>query len=516
MDTILILDFGSQTTQLIGRRIRDLGVYTEIVPGDSSLEGLIGPDTRGLILSGSPFSVYDPDSPRPDPLLMNLELPILGICYGVQRLIQDHGGNVTALPKREYGRSAVRIQSPSPLLEGLPDGFVSWMSHGDTIQIVPPGYRVIAATENDLPAIVVHENKPIYGLQFHPEVTHTQHGERLLENFALRVCRARKQWNVEAYLRSIREEITEAVGDKEVLLLTSGGVDSTVVAALLLATLSADQVYLMYIDSGLMRKKESEEVAELLSRLGARHLHVIDASDRFLDALAGVSDPEEKRRIIGDMFISVQEQEIRRLGIRNSFLAQGTLYTDMIESGKGVGKKADVIKSHHNVRSPLVEEKRATGLLLEPLAALYKDEVRRLGEKLRLAREAVWRHPFPGPGLAVRILGEVTREKVKILQDADAIYVEELRKRGLYDQIWQAFSVMLPLRSVGVAGDIRRYGFVLALRAVVSRDGMTADVYPFPTLDLLEISSRITNEISEIGRVVYDVSSKPPATIEWE
>jgi GMP synthase (glutamine-hydrolysing) len=272
----------------------------------------------------------------------------------------------------------------------------------------------------------------------------------------------------------------------------------------------------MYIDSGLMRKNESEEVAELLGRLGARHLYIIDASNRFLDALAGVSDPEEKRRIIGDMFISVQEQEIRRLGIKNSFLAQGTLYTDMIESGKGVGKKADVIKSHHNVRSPLVEDKRAKGLLLEPLATLYKDEVRRLGEKLGLTRDTVWRHPFPGPGLAVRILGEVTREKVRILQNADHIYIEELKKRDLYDQIWQAFSVMLPLRSVGVAGDVRRYGYVLALRAVVSRDGMTADVYPFPTLDLLEISSRITNEVPEIGRVVYDVSSKPPATIEWE
>jgi GMP synthase (glutamine-hydrolysing) len=445
-----------------------------------------------------------------------LELPILGICYGVQRLIQDQGGTVAALPKREFGRSAVRIQSPSPLLEGLPDGFLSWMSHGDTIQSVAPGYRIVATTENDLPAIVVHESKPVYGLQFHPEVTHSQHGDRLLENFALGICRAKKQWNVEAYLRSIREEVTGTVGDKQVLLLTSGGVDSTVVAALLLDTLSPDQVHLMYIDSGLMRKNESEEVAELLGRLGARHLHIIDASDRFLDALAGVSDPEEKRRIIGDMFISVQEQEIRRLRIKNSFLAQGTLYTDMIESGKGVGKKADVIKSHHNVRSPLVEDKRENGLLLEPLATLYKDEVRRLGEKLGLDRDTVWRHPFPGPGLAVRILGEVTREKVKILQNADAIYIEELKNRDLYDNIWQAFSVILPLRSVGVAGDIRRYGFVLSLRAVVSRDGMTADVYPFPTLDLLEISSRITNEVPEIGRVVYDVSSKPPATIEWE
>ena len=287
-------------------------------------------------------------------------------------------------------------------------------------------------------------------------------------------------------------------------------------AALLLATLPSAQVFLMYIDSGLMRKNESAEVAGLLSRLGASHLHIIDASTRFLEALTGISDPEEKRRVIGDMFIRVQEQEISRLGIDSSFLAQGTLYTDLIESGKGVGKKAEVIKSHHNVRSPMVEDKRQRGLLLEPLAGLYKDEVRRLGEKLGLARDTVWRHPFPGPGLAVRILGEITAEKVRILQNADALYIEELKKRGLYDHIWQAFCVMLPLRSVGVAGDIRRYGFVLALRAVVSRDGMTADVYPFPTIDLLEISSRITNEVPEIGRVVYDVSSKPPATIEWE
>jgi GMP synthase (glutamine-hydrolysing) len=516
MDTILILDFGGQTTQLIGRRIRDLGIYSEIVPGDTPLDGLIRADTRGLILSGSPFSVYDPDSPRPDPALSTVEIPILGICYGIQRLIQDEGGNVAALPKREFGRSAVRIQRTSPLLKGLPDGFLSWMSHGDTIQSVAPGYHVAATTENDLPAILIHEDKPVYGLQFHPEVTHSQYGERLLENFAVEVCGARKQWNVEAYLSSIRQGVRDTVGDERVLLLTSGGVDSTVVAALLLETLRPEQVYLMYIDSGLMRKNETEEVRALLGRLGAAHLHIIDASDRFFGVLAGVSDPEEKRRVIGDMFITVQEQEIRRLGIKNSFLAQGTLYTDMIESGKGVGKKADVIKSHHNVRSPLVEEKRAKGLLLEPLSTLYKDEVRRLGEKLGLPRDTVWRHPFPGPGLAVRILGEITREKVRILQNADHIYLEELKGRELYDQIWQAFAVMLPLRSVGVAGDIRRYGYVLALRAVVSRDGMTADVYPFPTLDLLEISSRITNEVAEIGRVVYDVSSKPPATIEWE
>jgi len=347
-------------------------------------------------------------------------------------------------------------------------------------------------------------------------VTHCEHGDRILENFAVKICKARKQWNVETYLQSITDGIRRDVADRSILLLTSGGVDSSVVAALLLSALAPDQVHLMYIDSGLMRKKETTEVEERLCELSAKHLHIIDASERFLSALEGVTDPEEKRRVIGDMFIRVHEQEISRLGIESCFLAQGTLYTDLIESGKGVGKQADVIKSHHNVRSPLVENKRRQGLLVEPLSGLYKDEVRRLGERLGLSRRSVWRHPFPGPGLAVRILGEVTREKVTVLQEADSIFIEELRERALYDEIWQAFSVLLPVRSVGVAGDLRRYGYVLALRAVVSRDGMTADVFAFPTADLLEISARITNSIPEIGRVVYDVSSKPPATIEWE
>jgi GMP synthase (glutamine-hydrolysing) len=306
------------------------------------------------------------------------------------------------------------------------------------------------------------------------------------------------------------------VGERTVLLLASGGVDSTVVAALLLSVLPAEQVHLLYVDTGLMRKGESREVDEGLRGLGARHLHQVDASEEFLQALRGVEDPEEKRRRIGDLFIQVQEKSIKEAGFNNDFLAQGTLYTDLIESGKGVGHKAQVIKSHHNVRSPLVERKRAQGLLLEPLAGLYKDEVRRLGRHLGVPAATVNRHPFPGPGLAVRILGEVTPEKVRILREADALYLEQLKARGLYDQIWQAFTVLLPVRSVGVAGDVRKYGYVLALRAVVSRDGMTADAYPFQAADLLEISALLTNRVPEIGRVVYDVSSKPPATIEWE
>ncbi len=516
MDTILILDFGSQTTQLIGRRIRDLGVYSRVIPGDAPLAGEIGEEVRGVILSGSPASVYEPDAPRPDPAVYGLSVPVLGICYGVQRLTQDHGGEVASLERKEYGRAAVRLAEPSDILEGVPDGFISWMSHGDTIRRLPEGFRAVGVTENGLPAVLVHESRKVYGLQFHPEVSHCEHGERILENFAVRICGARRQWSVEAYLREITPALRAQVGGRTVLLLASGGVDSTVVAALLLAVLPPEQVHLLYVDTGLMRKGESLEVGEALRRLGARHLHQVDASREFFQALRGVDDPEEKRRRIGDLFIRVQEASIAEAGVSNDFLAQGTLYTDLIESGKGVGGKAELIKSHHNVRSPLVERKREKGLVLEPLSGLYKDEVRRLGRHLGVPAATVDRHPFPGPGLAVRILGEVTPENVRVLREADALYIEELKARGLYGEIWQAFAVLLPVRSVGVAGDARRYGFVLALRAVVSRDGMTADAYPFQASDLLEISARITNRVPEIGRVVYDVSSKPPATIEWE
>jgi GMP synthase (glutamine-hydrolysing) len=516
MDTILILDFGSQTTQLIGRRIRELGIYSEIVPGDAPLAGRLGPEVRGVILSGSPASVYDRDAPRPDPRVYRLDRPVLGICYGAQRITQDQGGEVQSLAQKEYGRARVRLREKSPLLEGLPDGFLSWMSHGDTIARLAPGFRLAAESENGLPAVIAHGERPIYGLQFHPEVTHTEGGMMVLENFAVRICGARRQWNMLAFLDAARRELPKRVGGANVLLLVSGGVDSTVVAGLLLQALPVEQVHLMYIDTGLMRLGETEEVRAHLENLGARHIHIVDAAATFYRALAGVEDPERKRRIIGDLFIRVQVEETARRGVREGFLAQGTLYTDLIESGKGVGSKAQVIKSHHNVRSPLVEEKRAQGLLLEPLGALYKDEVRELGLQLGLPRSVVGRHPFPGPGLAVRILGEVTPELCDLLRRADAVYINELKKRGLYDAIWQAFSVLLPIRSVGVSGDVRRYGHVLALRAVVSRDGMTADVFPFPERDLLEISAAITNSVREIGRVVYDVSSKPPATIEWE
>jgi GMP synthase (glutamine-hydrolysing) len=567
VEKVLILDFGSQTTALIGRRIRDLGVYTEILPGDTPLDpgflaaGGEAGGVRGIILSGSPESVYSPAGPVPDPRIYTCGLPLLGICYGLQRMTADRGGLVESLPRREYGGVGVRVHfdpeewgdrggeasrreglfrffeafdpavslealqgdgPPSPAL-GVSRTFTAWMSHGDTLTRLAPGFRLAGVSLTGFPAVVVHESEPWFGLQFHPEVSHCERGLEILAAFVFGVCGCTGGWTMERYVEEVRSVLVERVGKNPVLLLISGGVDSTVAGALLLKTLDPAQVHLMYMDTGLMRKDETAAVQVTLEKLGGRHIHSIRCEGEFLEALQGLSDPEAKRKVIGDLFITIQEREVARLGLPDScFLVQGTLYTDLIESGKGVGKKARLIKSHHNVGSPLVEAKRKAGRVIEPLDRLYKDEVRRLGRLLGVDEEVVRRHPFPGPGLAVRILGEVTREKCDILREADAIYIEELKKRRspagerLYDEIWQAFAVLLPIRSVGVAGDVRRYGWVLALRAITSADGMTADVYPFPVKDLLEISTLITNTVPDIGRVTYDISSKPPATIEWE
>ncbi|MDR2477625.1 MAG: glutamine-hydrolyzing GMP synthase [Treponema sp.] len=555
MDQILILDFGSQTTQLIGRRIREMGVYTEIIPGDSALPLMMpNGDIKGIILSGSPESVYESGA-APDKKIYDCGLPLLGICYGLQRMTHDLGGQVKPLPKREYGRIGVSIKkgggspprsspafggsSASPLsggappatppgpaerfLEGLKDTFTAWMSHGDTLTRLAPGFAEAGTSETGYPAVVVHDTKPWFGLQFHPEVSHTEGGNDILAAFVFGVCGCAAGWSLEHYVEETRAFLAERIGKNPALLLISGGVDSTVAGALLLKTLPSDQVHLMYMDTGLMRKDETKTVKASLQRLGAKHIHIVYCEHEFLNAIKGLSDPEAKRKAIGDLFITIQEREVARLGLPDSyFLAQGTLYTDLIESGKGVGKKARLIKSHHNVGSPLVEAKRKAGRIIEPLDKLYKDEARRLGRFLGVDEEVVRRHPFPGPGLAVRILGEVTKEKCDILREADAIYIEELKRRkspggqSLYDAIWQAFAVLLPVRSVGVAGDARKYGWVLALRAITSADGMTADVYPFAAGDLLEIATRITNTVKDIGRVTYDISSKPPATIEWE
>ncbi len=517
MDQILILDYGSQYTQLIARRIRELGVYTDIAPGDSALSSERLAGVKGIIMAGSPWSVYDDGAPVPDKAIYSGTIPVLGICYGAQRMTHDHGGKVATLADREYGKRPVNVMADDPLWKGVPASFQSWMSHGDSIEKLADGFRVVATTDNGIAAAIVHKNLPLRGVQFHPEVTHCEHGSLILANFVFGICDCQKSWSMERYIEQERETLRQRVGSSPVLLLISGGVDSTVAAALLLKALGPEQTHLLYIDTGLMRKDESVEVMHTLSSLGATHVRRADAEADFLTALAGISEPEEKRRIIGDMFITVQQREVERLGLGTEyFLAQGTLYTDLIESGKGVGKQAHVIKSHHNVRSPLVEKKRAEGRIVEPLDKLYKDEVRALGRVLGVDESVVSRHPFPGPGLGVRILGDLTREKCDILRAADDIYIKELRSRGLYDRIWQAFAVLLPVRSVGVAGDVRRYGWTVALRAVASTDGMTADVFEFPIKDLLEISAMITNRVPLVGRVVYDISSKPPATIEWE
>jgi GMP synthase (glutamine-hydrolysing) len=523
MDKIIILDFGSQYTQLIGRRIRELGVYSEILPGERVADAALLRDCVGIVLSGSPYSAWKEGSPSPDPGMLDSGLPLLAICYGIQWLTIHAGGSVERREAREYGSMPVRFLPAaqkkaawSAFTEGLPERFVSWMSHGDSIVRPGNGWETIGISGAGVPAILAHATKPWFGLQFHPEVSHCEHGMDILSRFVFNICGARRGWSMEAYLEEETRRLRARVGSVPVLLLISGGVDSTVAGAFLLKSLDPEQVYLLYIDTGLMRKAENEEVMRNLSRLGARHLEGVDAEAQFLDALSGVSDPEQKRHIIGDMFIKVQEEAVARLGIPDAFLAQGTLYTDLIESGKGVGNKAQVIKSHHNVRSPLIEKKREEGRVIEPLDRLYKDEVRALGRVLGLPQEIVGRHPFPGPGLGVRILGDITKEKCDILREADSIYIDELRRRGLYDRIWQAFCVLLPVRSVGVTGDERAYKYVVALRAIQSEDGMTAQPYAFDAEDLFEISAAITNRVPQIGRAVYDVSSKPPATIEWE
>ncbi len=516
MDRIAVFDFGSQTSQLIGRRVREVGVFSEIVPGDLDVDDFDTTDVSGIILSGSPYSVSESDAPKVDPRVLELGLPVLGICYGFHQMVRIYGGEVRTKPTREFGRARVTIRKNDvPLFESVPSGFLSWMSHGDSVETLPDSFETIGTSESFIAAAGMPE-KRLFGIQFHPEVTHCEHGLDILRNFALSVCGAGAEWDVSHYLEDASGSLADRCSGRDVLLLISGGVDSSVVGALLLRALDPARVHLLYIDTGLMRKNETGEVAENLRRLGAKNLYIIDAGKRFLGNLRGVSDPEEKRRIIGDTFVSVFEEEIISRSIHDSLLAQGTLYTDMIESGKGVGAKAQVIKSHHNVRSPLIERKRESGDLLEPLSLLYKDEVRELGRLLGLDESVVGRHPFPGPGLAIRIIGEVSRERCEMLREADWLYIDQLKRRGLYDKIWQAFSVLLPVQTVGVTGDSRNYGYVLALRAITSKDGMSADVYQFEMSDILEISSLITNTVSGVGRVVYDVSSKPPATIEWE
>ena len=509
-DKILILDFGSQYTQLIARRIREIGVYCEIWAWDHDPEAIAKFAPKGVILSGGPESVVEANSPRAPGQALALDVPVLGICYGMHTMAAQLGGKVEGGHAREYGHAAIATEACA-LFEGTPVRQNVWMSHGDRVTALPPGFTLAASTESVPIAAMVDETRRWYGIQFHPEVTHTEHGIAILRRFVMDICGCATLWTPSRIIDDAVMHVRDAVGGDRVLLGLSGGVDSSVVAALLEKAIG-DQLTCVFVDTGLLRAGEGDQVMDTMARhMGVRVIRV-DASDRFFDALAGVADPEAKRRVIGRLFVEVFDEEAQKLqGVK--WLAQGTIYPDVIESAGGKTGKAHVIKSHHNVgRLP----EKMNLKLLEPLRELFKDEVRRIGVELGLPREMVYRHPFPGPGLGVRILGEVKREYADILKQADRIFIEELRAADLYDKVSQAFAVFLPVKSVGVVGDGRAYEWVVALRAVETIDFMTAQWAHLPYEFLGRVSSRIINELQGISRVVYDISGKPPATIEWE
>jgi GMP synthase (glutamine-hydrolysing) len=511
--SVLVIDFGSQVTQLIARRVREAGVYCEIVPYNKAEEALAARTPRAIILSGGPASVTENDTPRVPQTVFELGVPVLGICYGEMALCGQLGGEVEAGHNREFGRADIHIVKASPLLEGLGEGGSEpvWMSHGDKITAIPPGFAVIATSEGSPFAVIADEARKFYGVQFHPEVMHTPRGAVLLHNFVRKIAGIPADWNMHAFRAREIEKIRAQVGKGRVICGLSGGVDSSV-AAVLIHEAIGDRLTCIFVDTGLMRAGEADEVVSLFKGHYNIPLVHAEAADLFLGRLDGVSDPEEKRKIIGSTFIDVFDKEAAKIG-GAQFLAQGTLYPDVIESVSAAGGPSVTIKSHHNVGGLPAYMKMK---LVEPLRELFKDEVRALGRELGLPETFVGRHPFPGPGLAIRIPGEITREKLDILRKADTIYLDEIRKAGLYDEIWQAFAVLLPVRTVGVMGDARTYDFVCGLRAVTSSDGMTADYYPFEHSFLARTATRIVNEVRGVNRVVYDITSKPPGTIEWE
>ena len=513
-DGVLIIDFGSQVTQLIARRIRENGVYCEIVPFDKSQPALEQFMPRGVILSGGPASVLGADTPRAPGLTFELGVPVLGICYGEQTMVAQLGGEVEAADHREFGRAFIEITDCCDLFDGLwatGDREQVWMSHGDRVTRLPEGFRSVAVSDGTEFAAVADDERRYYGVQFHPEVVHTPRGGALLRNFTHRVAGCKGDWDMAAFRQTAITSIRKRIGKESVVCGLSGGVDSSVAAVLLYEAIG-DQLTCIFVDTGLLRAGEAEDVEQVFRNHYNIPLVVRDAADVFLRQLRGVTDPEEKRKIIGGTFLEIFEGEADGIG-GAEFLAQGTLYPDVIESVSPAGGPSATIKSHHNVGG-LPE--RMNLKLVEPLRELFKDEVRELGRELGLPDSLVGRHPFPGPGLAIRIPGEVTSEKLDILRGADRIYLEEIRRAGLYDDIWQAFAVLLPVRTVGVMGDERTYDYVCALRAVTSTDGMTADYYPFDMKFIGNVANRIVNEVKGINRVVYDVTSKPPGTIEWE
>jgi GMP synthase (glutamine-hydrolysing) len=507
-ETVIILDFGGQYTQLIARRVRELGVYCEIVPFNIKPEELRKKNPRGIILSGGPSSVYEEGAPHPDRQVIELGVPVLGICYGVQLLAYFLGGQVSPSSRREYGHADIKVISETKLLNGLPSDIRAWMSHGDHVSQPPTGFVITAESDAAIGAVEDHE-RHLYGVQFHPEVAHTPFGKDILRNFLVNICNLRCDWTMASFIETTVEEIRRRVGTGRAVCGLSGGVDSSVAAALV-ARAIADRQVCIFVDTGLLRKNEFEEVLEAYREMDLNVIGVA-AGERFLTKLAGVTDPERKRKIIGNEFIEVFQEEARKLGDVD-FLVQGTLYPDVIESVSVKGPSA-VIKSHHNVGG-LPEKMHLK--LIEPLRELFKDEVRRVGREIGVPEEIVSRQPFPGPGLAVRILGEVTADRVALLQEADRVLIEEIRRADLYDKVWQSFAVLLPVSTVGVMGDNRTYENAIAIRAVESVDGMTADWARLPHDTLQRISSRIISEVHGVNRVVYDISSKPPATIEWE